>query len=54
MACPGLPGRNHLNYILSNFDAFGRKQNTGWLNKKRQLQVAKLLSNKKYLGTSKQ
>jgi len=53
MACPGLPGSNHLNYILSNFDAFARKQNMGWLSKKRQLQSAQLSSNEEYLGTPK-
>jgi len=35
-------------------DAFARKQKSGWLSKKRQMQGAQLSSNEAYFSTSKQ
>jgi hypothetical protein len=40
--------------FLRKIHAFARKQNSGWLSKKRQMQAAQLSSNEGYLGTSKQ
>ena len=42
------------NFQEGKADAFAKKQNSGWLSKKRQMQGAQLSSNEAYLRTSKQ